>query len=89
MNPWTSQTVCRRGGKLEWSVGGRSRLSVAGDAREHADVSAQRPIHRPALGSRGGYMLHAPAWKARLSRSVARSATSDCDWHARCNSFAG
>ena len=55
----------------------------------HAGVSAQRPIDRPARGGRGGYALHAPSWRARTPEVRTRSATRDCDWHARCNSFRG
>jgi len=51
LSPWTSQSVCRRGGKLEWRVGGRSGLSSVGDTR-----------NMPTCRLRGRYIdLHSAA----------------------------
>ena len=52
-------------------------------------ASAQKPIDRPAFGSHRSYAFHASSWRARTPAVMTRSAMCDCDWHARCNSFAG
>src|SRR5262249_52396575 len=76
MSRWIWQTMCRRSGELEWRVGRPKRLPVSeaaprlvGDVRHMPACRLRKPIDRPALGSRGGYALHAPTWRARLPRS--------------------